>query len=98
MAFDQSSSSAISNSVSWELTNGISTQVRVAIEADVGATNTWTNLPAFNAMLARLDDPVQLFLKQALAGLDPKELRTLRDLLGKVRAGARPFPVERRSR
>ena len=50
------------------------------------------------AMLARLDDPVQLFLKQALAGLDPKELRTLRDLLGKVRAGARPFPVERRSR
>ena len=33
MAFDQSSFSAISNSVSWELTNGISTQVRVAVEA-----------------------------------------------------------------
>jgi hypothetical protein len=55
MAFDQSSFSAISNSVSWELTNGISTQVRVAIEADVGVTNTWTNLPAFNAMLETLE-------------------------------------------
>ena len=55
MAFDQSSFSAISNSVSWELTNGINTQVRVAIEADVGATNTWTNLPAFNAMLETLE-------------------------------------------
>lgn len=55
MAFDQSSFSAISNSVSWELTNGISTQVRVAIEADVGTTNTWTNLPAFNAMLETLE-------------------------------------------
>ena len=55
MAFDQSSFSAISNSVSWELTNGISTQVRVAIEADVGVTNTWTNMPAFNAMLETLE-------------------------------------------
>lgn len=55
MAFDQSSFSAISNSVAWELTNGISTQVRVAIEADVGVTNTWTNLPAFNAMLETLE-------------------------------------------
>jgi len=55
MAFDQSSFSAVSNSVSWEMTNGISTQVRVAIEADVGATNTWTNLPAFNAMLETLE-------------------------------------------
>ena len=49
------------------------------------------------AMLARLDDAVHLFLKQALAGLDTKELRTLRDLLGKARAGAEPFPVEGRS-
>ena len=55
MAFDQSSFSAISNSVSWELTNGITTQVRVALEADVGATNTWTNLPAFNAMMETLE-------------------------------------------
>gem|GEM_PF-1202678 len=55
MAFDQPAFSAISNSVSWELTNGISTQVRVAIEADVGVTNTWTNLPAFNAMLETLE-------------------------------------------
>lgn len=55
MAFDQSSFSAITNSVAWEMTNGIATQVRVAIEADVGATNTWTNLPAFNAMLETLE-------------------------------------------
>jgi hypothetical protein len=55
MAFDQSSFTAITNSVAWELTNGIPTQVRVAIEADVGATNTWANLPAFNAMLETLE-------------------------------------------
>lgn len=56
MAFDQSSFTAITNSVAWEMTNGIATQVRVAIEADVGATNTWINLPAFNAMLETLED------------------------------------------
>jgi hypothetical protein len=55
MAFEQYSFSAITNSVSWELTNGIATQVRVAIEADAGVTNTWTNLPAFNAMLETLE-------------------------------------------
>jgi len=55
MAFDQSSFTAITNSAAWEMTNGIPTQVRVAIEADVGATNTWTNLPAFNAMLETLE-------------------------------------------
>ncbi len=55
MAFDQSSFTAITNNVAWEMTNGIATQVRVAIEADVGATNTWTNLAAFNAMLETLE-------------------------------------------
>lgn len=55
MAFDQPSFNAISNSIAWDLTNGISTQVRVAIEADVGVTNTWTNMPAFNAMLETLE-------------------------------------------
>jgi hypothetical protein len=55
MAFDQSSFTAITNNVAWELTNGINTQVRVAIEADVGATNTWADLPAFNAMLETLE-------------------------------------------
>lgn len=55
MAFDQSSFTAITNNVAWEMTNGIATQVRVAIEADVGVTNTWTNLPAFNAMLETLE-------------------------------------------
>jgi DNA-binding MarR family transcriptional regulator len=49
------------------------------------------------AMLARLDEAVHLFLKQAMAGLDASQLRTLRDLLGKVRAGAGPFPVPGRS-
>ena len=46
------------------------------------------------AMLARLDEAVHRFLKQALAGLDPKQLRTLRDLLGQLREGAGPFPKE----
>jgi DNA-binding MarR family transcriptional regulator len=46
------------------------------------------------AMLSRLDEAVHQFLKQALAGLDEKQLRTLRDLLGLVRAGAAPFPKE----
>jgi DNA-binding MarR family transcriptional regulator len=45
------------------------------------------------AMLARLDEAVHLFLQQAMAGLDASQLRTLRDLLAKVRAGAGPFPV-----
>src|SRR5919112_236373 len=38
------------------------------------------------AMLSRLDEAVHQFLEQALAGLDQKQLRTLRDLLGLVRA------------
>jgi DNA-binding MarR family transcriptional regulator len=46
------------------------------------------------AMLSRLDEAVHQFLEQALAGLDQKQLRTLRDLLGLVRAGAAPFPPE----
>jgi hypothetical protein len=48
------------------------------------------------AMLARLDDAVHSFLKQAMAGLDASQLRVLRDLLGELRAGAGPFPIEGR--
>ncbi len=44
-------------------------------------------------MLARLDDAVVVFLKQALGGLGPKRLKLLRDLLGEARAGFGPFPV-----
>lgn len=47
-------------------------------------------------MLGRLDDAVALFLKQALGALGPKRLRALRDLLGEVRAGQRPFPLPER--
>jgi len=46
------------------------------------------------AMLARLDDAVHRFLQQAMGGLEAKQLRTLRDLLGKVRAGANASPAE----
>ena len=45
------------------------------------------------AMLGRLDDAVETFLKQALGALGPKRLRTLRDLLGEARAALGPFPV-----
>lgn len=44
-------------------------------------------------MLARLDDDVEVFLKQALGGLGPKRLKMLRDLLNEARAGFGPFPV-----
>jgi DNA-binding MarR family transcriptional regulator len=45
------------------------------------------------AMLARLDEAVVVFLKQALGGMGPKKLRQLRDLLGEARAGFGPFPA-----
>ena len=45
------------------------------------------------AMLARLDEAVAVFLKQALGGLGPKKLKQLRDLLGEARAGFGPFPA-----
>jgi DNA-binding MarR family transcriptional regulator len=44
-------------------------------------------------LLERLDEPVQVFLKQALGGLGPKRLRQLRDLLDEARASGRPFPA-----
>ena len=44
-------------------------------------------------LLSRLDDPVQVFLKQALGGLGSKKLRLLRELLDEARASARPFPL-----
>ena len=43
-------------------------------------------------LLSRLDDPVQVFLKQALGSLGPKRLKLLRDLLDQARGSARPFP------
>jgi DNA-binding MarR family transcriptional regulator len=44
-------------------------------------------------LLDRLDEPVQVFLKQALGGLGPKRLKQLRDLLDEARASGRPFPA-----
>jgi DNA-binding MarR family transcriptional regulator len=43
-------------------------------------------------MLKRLDDSVEVFVKQVLGGLGPKRLKELRDLLGVARALIRPFP------
>jgi DNA-binding MarR family transcriptional regulator len=43
-------------------------------------------------MLTRLDQAVEVFLKQALGGLGPKRLQMLRDLLSHARAGFGPFP------
>ena len=45
------------------------------------------------ALLSRLDEPVQTFLKQALGGLGAKRLKLLRELLDETRASARPFPL-----
>jgi len=44
-------------------------------------------------LLARLDDAVEVFLKQALGELGSKRLKLLRDLLGEARAGFGPFPI-----
>ena len=44
-------------------------------------------------MLSRLDDSVEVFVKQVLGGLGPKRLKELRDLLGVARASIRPFPL-----
>jgi DNA-binding MarR family transcriptional regulator len=45
-------------------------------------------------LLARLDEPVLAFLKQALGGLGAKRLKLLGELLDQARASARPFPLE----
>lgn len=45
-------------------------------------------------MLERLDDAVNLFVKQMLGALGPKRLKELRDLLAAARASVRPFPTE----
>jgi len=45
-------------------------------------------------LLARLDEAVDVFLKQTMRGLRPKELATLRDLLGAARAGRGAFPID----
>ena len=42
-------------------------------------------------MLGRLDEAVEVFLKEALGGLGPKKLKQLRDLLGEARASFRSF-------
>ncbi len=42
-------------------------------------------------MLGRLDEAVEVFLKEALGRLGPKKLKQLRDLLGEARAGFRSF-------
>ena len=53
-----------------------------------------TIAPAGLAMLRRLDEAVDVFLKQALGGLGPRKLTQLRELLNEARAGFGPFPAE----
>lgn len=55
MAFDQTSFSAISNSVSWELANIAGAVVRVGLEADIGTGQTWATLADFDAMLETVE-------------------------------------------
>jgi DNA-binding MarR family transcriptional regulator len=43
-------------------------------------------------LLTRLDQSVEVVLKQALGGLGPKRLKLLRDLLSEARAGFGAFP------
>ena len=49
-------------------------------------------------LLARLDDAVEVFMKQVLGGLGPKRLKLLRDLLNEARAGMGPFPLPTESK
>jgi DNA-binding MarR family transcriptional regulator len=44
-------------------------------------------------LLARLDEAVMVFVKQALGSLGSKRLKLLRDLLGEARARFGPFPA-----
>jgi len=55
MAFDQTALSAISNGVAWERANIAGTDVRVGLESDIGATNTWATLADFNAMMETVE-------------------------------------------
>lgn len=43
--------------------------------------------------VARLDGPVDKFLKQALGGMGAKRLKQMRDLMNEARASFREFPV-----
>jgi len=49
-------------------------------------------------MLERLDDQVEVFVKQVLGGLGPKRLKELRELLDAARASFRPFPATESSK
>lgn len=44
------------------------------------------------ALADRLDGPVELYTKAAMAGLNAQQLRTLDVLLNEIRAGIEPFP------
>jgi DNA-binding MarR family transcriptional regulator len=44
------------------------------------------------ALLERLDGMVDRYTRSAMAGLPPRQLRTLDGLLNEIRAGMKPFP------
>jgi DNA-binding MarR family transcriptional regulator len=46
-------------------------------------------------LLERLDEQVDVFVKQSLSGLGPKRLKELRDLLAAARGAMQPFPIEK---
>lgn len=55
MAFDRTTFSSISNGVAWERANVTGADVRVGLEADIGAGLTWPTLPDFNAILETVE-------------------------------------------
>ena len=51
MPFDRNSFSSINRGVSWERTSITNASVRIGLEADIGASNTWATSLDFNAMM-----------------------------------------------
>lgn len=55
MPFDRLTFTSINNGVSWERTNIVGASVRVGLEADIGAGQTWSTVPDFNNMMETLE-------------------------------------------
>jgi len=55
MAFERTTLSSISNGVAWERANISGADVRVGLEADVGAGLTWATLADFNVMIENVE-------------------------------------------
>ncbi|NCF90800.1 MAG: hypothetical protein GWQ05_07550 [Verrucomicrobiaceae bacterium] len=55
MPFDRDTFSSIDNGVMWERANIGNAVVRCGLEADVGPSGTWPDVPAFNDMMGTLE-------------------------------------------